>query len=65
MMQVQIMLSVKGNDDNTISVYLLEREDANDTERELAKNIQNMIMAVMEDLRDELPAGEVQIEVIE
>lgn len=65
MMQVQITISVPGNDRNLISVNLLEREDANDAEREFARNIQDMMQGVMEMVRDQLPDGEVEISVIE
>lgn len=65
MMQVQITIHVPGENQNRVIVDLLEREDANDLERELALNIQTMLLGVMEMVRDELPPGEVQIEVID
>lgn len=64
MVQVQININVPQNDNNTIVVNLLEREDANDLEREFARNIQDMLQGVMEMVRDELPPGDVEITVV-
>ena len=65
MMQVQVNIDVRGEGKNTITVNLFEREDVNDLEREMAHNIQEMLLGVMEMVRDELPPGEVDIHIIE
>lgn len=61
MVQVQIIINVPGQNNNTVSVNILEREDATAPEREMAYNIQDMLLGVMEMVRDELPPGEVVI----
>jgi phosphate uptake regulator len=65
MMQVQITIHVPGENKNKVTVDLFEREDANDLEREMARNIQDMLQSVMEAVRDQSAPGEVEIEVIE
>lgn len=65
MVTVLIRISVPGDDNNSITVDLLKREDANPVEWDLAYNIQEMLRGVMEMVRDESPEGDVTISVIE
>lgn len=65
MVIVQVRISAPGNDKNRIEVDLLEREDANDAEREAARSIQDMHQAAFEYLREQLGADQVHVSVIE
>lgn len=65
MIIVQIRINFRGNDQNTVEIDLLEREDATAQERELARNIQDLHVSLFEQIADESPTGEVSLVVIE
>lgn len=64
MIQVQFVLNFKDGD-NHIQLNILEREDANELEREMAQHIQELHVAIMTDLKDQLPDSEIELTVIE
>lgn len=65
MVIVQVRISAPGNNHNHIEVDILEREDANDAERETARSIQDMHLAAFEHLQDLLGPDQVQLSIIE
>lgn len=65
MVIVQVRISAPGNNLNRIEVDLLEREDANEAERELARSIQDMHEAAFEAIKAQLGADQVYFTVIE
>lgn len=56
MIQVQFVLNFKQGK-NTIDLNILEREDANDLEREMAGYIQELHVSIIENIRGQLPEG--------
>lgn len=60
MIQVQFILDFRAGD-NPIQINILEREDANDLEREMAQHIQELHRAILEDIAAQLPDGEVTV----
>jgi hypothetical protein len=65
MVIVQIVISVPGDNKNRIEVNILEREDANAPERELAQNIQELHRVILEEIAAQLPEGDVTLTVID
>jgi hypothetical protein len=59
MIQVQFILDFREGK-NTIALNLLEREDANDLERQMAQYIQDLHLALFEGLKGELPDIELE-----
>lgn len=64
MIVVQIVINIRGNDNNSIEINTLEREDANDLERELARNFEELHHSILGEIRDQLPEGDAEITVI-
>lgn len=65
MVIVQIVITVPGHDKNRIEVNILEREDANAPERELAQNVQELLRVILEEIAARLPEGEATLTVID
>ena len=65
MVVVLMRIEFNGGGNNHISVDLLDREDANDMEREMGRNTQNLIAAALQAVADQMPEGEVTITVTE
>lgn len=61
MIQVQIVLNFQGNDQNDIQLNVMEREDANDQEREYANAVEELFKSVLYSMRDQLGADQVVI----
>jgi hypothetical protein len=59
MIQVQFILDFRENK-NTIALNLLEREDANDLERQLAGYIQDLHLSIVEQIREQAPDIELE-----
>ena len=56
MIQIQVVIRVPGDDKNTIDVNILEREDANDREREFAGYIEELYASIFETIRARMPS---------
>ena len=65
MVIVQVVITAPGHDLNNIEVNILEREDANDQEREVARAIQDMHQAAFQAIAEQMPEGEFRLTVIE
>jgi hypothetical protein len=59
MIQFQIVIDFREGK-NQLIVNVLEREDANDLERELARYLEDLHRTILVEMRDQLPAGEVE-----
>lgn len=61
MIQAQIIIDVQGNNENHIVLNILEREDANDQEREMAQHIEDLFRSIFQQIQEEMGEGEVTI----
>lgn len=61
MIQLQYIVDFRGDNNNRIDLNILEREDANDQEREMARAIEALHLSVLEMLKEQMP-GDVEIE---
>jgi hypothetical protein len=59
MIQVQFVLDFRDGN-NHIDLNILEREDANDLERELARHIQELHASILEEMKEQMP-GDVEV----
>lgn len=60
MIQFQIVIDFKEGC-NQIIVNVLEREDANNQERELARHLEDLHRTILMDIRDQLLEGDIEI----
>ena len=63
MVQVQLNLTVKARA-LAIELNILEREDASDLERELARRLQTVYLALFDHVRERLPDVDVAVEIL-
>ncbi len=56
MIQLHFVLDFQGNNRNHIDFYVLEREDANDQERELARHIEELHVSILETIQSQMPS---------
>lgn len=63
MVQVQFNLMVKTGA-LTIDLNILEREDASELERELARHLQTIYLALFDHIREQLPDVDVAVELL-
>lgn len=55
MVQIQFVIDFSGDDKNHIDMNILEREDANDQERELARHIEELHRSILETIKAQMP----------